>query len=370
MENINKIECAVIGAGVIGLAVARELTLNGREVIILEAESSIGTGTSSRNSEVIHAGIYYQSNSLKARLCVEGKKNLYNYCKTRGVPFKRCGKLIVAANKEQIHNLQLIHRKAIENNVNDLIWLNQNEVYELEPELSAFAALFSPSTGIVDSHALMLSYQGDAENNGAVTAFNSPILTGEIKHNSILLNVGGSQPTKLSCQNVINCAGLHAQSIANKLIGLNQKYVPEIHYAKGNYFSLIGKNPFKHLIYPIPEEAGLGTHLTLDLGGQARFGPDVEWIKNIDYSVDASRGQSFHNSIQNYWPGIKNHSLQPSYSGIRPKLNGATGTSTDFMISGPQMHGVEGLVNLFGIESPGLTASLAISKEVIKHLRQ
>ena len=369
MENINKIECAVIGAGVIGLAVARELALNGHEVIILEAESSIGTGTSSRNSEVIHAGIYYEPDSLKARLCVEGKKNLYDYCKRRGIPFKQCGKLIVASNKKQIYNLEIIQQKAIENNVNDLMWLNQSEVYELEPELSAYAALFSPSTGIIDSHALMLSFQGDAENNGTVVAFNSPILTGEIKNNSISLNVGGSEPSKLLCQNVINCAGLHAQSIAKELIGLSQKHVPEIHYAKGNYFSLIGKNPFKHLIYPIPEKAGLGTHLTLDLEGQARFGPDVEWIENINYNVDSSRGKSFYNSIKNYWPGIKDHSLQPGYSGITPKLNGANGPATDFVISGPKTHGIQGLVNLFGIESPGLTASLAIAQEVIKHLR-
>jgi L-2-hydroxyglutarate oxidase LhgO len=368
MSVIENIECTVIGAGVVGLAIARALALQGREVIILESESSIGTGTSSRNSEVIHAGIYYETGSLKAELCVKGKSVLYEYCKTRGVPFKRCGKMIVATHNGQIDRLKTLQQKAIDNNVTDLIWQDQKTTLKMEPALNATASLFSPSTGLIDSHALMLSYQGEAEANGTVIAYNTPVLSGEITGSGILLHAGGKTPMTIKSTAVFNCGGLNAQRIAASLKGFPSEHVPETHYAKGNYFSLNDKNPFTHLIYPIPEEAGLGVHLTLDLGGQARFGPDVEWIDKVDYNVDPTRGNKFYGAIRDYWPGLRDNTLLPSYSGIRPKLKGKGNAPMDFVFSGPSSHGVQGLVNLFGIESPGLTSSLLIADEAIKCL--
>jgi L-2-hydroxyglutarate oxidase LhgO len=366
--NLENIECVVIGAGVIGLAIARALALQGRDVIILECEKTIGTGTSSRNSEVIHAGIYYDTGSLKALLCVEGNKSLYNYCSSRGVPFKRCGKIIVATHERQIDNLKALQQKAINNGVTDLIWQNQETTSIMEPQLNAVASLLSPSTGIIDSHALMLSYQGDAEYNGALVAFNSPVLSGEITDNSINLNIGGANPIQIKCQVVINSCGLKAQHVADSFHGFPKQHVPETHYAKGNYFTLSGTNPFRHLIYPVPEEAGLGIHLTLDLNGQARFGPDVEWVEKIDYNVNLDQRDKFYKAIRTYWPKLMNNSLQPGYSGIRPKLLGAGNLPMDFVFSGPKDHGVQGLVNLFGIESPGLTSSLAIADKVLQIL--
>ena len=363
-----RIDCAVIGAGVVGLAVARALALQGRDVIILESEYAIGMGTSSRNSEVIHAGIYYDTGSLKAKLCVQGKHALYDYCESHGVPFKRCGKLIVATHDGQLEKLKALHQKAQDNDVNDLIWQDQATTLAMEPALNAVASLLSPSTGLIDSHALMLAYQGDAEANGAMIAFNAPVLDGEIKLDGIRLNVGGEAPMALDCQVVINCGGLHAQHVAGSLVGFPAEHVPETHYAKGNYFSLAGKSPFTHLIYPIPEEAGLGVHLTLDLGGQARFGPDVEWVDDIAYEVDPQRGDKFYAAVRSYWPDLEDNALQPGYSGIRPKLKGAGNPPMDFVFNGPAEHGVQGLVNLFGIESPGLTASLAIADEALKCL--
>jgi len=368
MSEIEKSECAVIGAGVIGLAVARALSLQGREVIILESEDAIGMGTSSRNSEVIHAGIYYETGSQKAKLCVQGKLALYDYCESHGVPFQRCGKMIVATNEGQIEKLQALHQKAADNNVDDLIWQDQKTTLEMEPALNAVASLLSPSTGLIDSHALMLAYQGDTEANGTMIAFNAPVEDGEILDSGIRLNVGGDAPMTLECQIVINCGGLHAQHVAGSLKGFPTEHVPETHFAKGNYFSLAGKSPFTHLIYPIPEEAGLGVHLTLDLGGQARFGPDVEWVDEIAYEVDPARGEKFYEAIRSYWPNLEDNALQPGYSGIRPKLKGAGNPPTDFIFNGPADHGVQGLVNLFGIESPGLTASLAIADEAVKRL--
>jgi len=368
MAIMDSVECVVIGAGVIGLAVARALALQGREVIILESESKIGVGTSSRNSGVIHAGIYYDTGSFKASLCVKGKAALYHYCETRGISFKRCGKLIIATNDRQIDKLRTLHQKAKDNSVTDLILQDQETTLEMEPELNAVASLFSPSTGLIDSHELMLSYQGDAEANGAMIAFNSPVIDGKISNPHIWLNVGGNTPTTIKCKNVFNCGGLHAQKIARSLEGFPADQVPETHYAKGNYFSLIGQNPFKHLIYPIPDEAGLGVHLTLDLGGQARFGPDVEWIDEISYEVNPGRGEKFYEAVRNYWPGLENDSLRPDYSGIRPKLKGKGNPPSDFVFHGPSVHGVQGLVNLFGIESPGLTASLSIADQALKCL--
>jgi L-2-hydroxyglutarate oxidase LhgO len=366
--NSEDIECVVIGAGVIGLATARALALQGRDVIILESESAIGLGTSSRNSEVIHAGIYYETDSLKAKLCVEGKIALYNYCVSHGVPFKRCGKMIVATHEGHIEKLKALQQKANKNGVTDLIWQDQQTTLDMEPALNAVASLLSPSTGIIDSHALMLAYQGDAEANGTTIAFNSPVLSGEISDTGINLNIGGTMSIQIKCQVVINCSGLHAQHVANSLRGFPKECVPETHYAKGNYFTLSSPNPFKHLIYPIPEEAGLGIHLTLDLNGQARFGPDVEWVTDIDYKVNPDQSNKFYNAVRTYWPELKDNALQPGYSGIRPKLTGAGSPPLDFIFSGPKDHGVQGLVNLFGIESPGLTSSLVIADKVLQTL--
>lgn len=368
MSSKEKIECAVVGAGVIGLAVARALALQGRDVIILESEDAIGTGTSSRNSEVIHAGIYYDKDSLKAKMCVSGKKILYRYCEEHGVDHRRAGKLIVATNDKQIDFLEKLKVKAADNGVDDLIWQDKKTTLAMEPALNAVASLLSPSTGLIDSHGLMLAYQGDAEDNGAVIAFNAPVIGGAVSDSGVELRVGGDGAMNLQCDLVINCGGLHAQKLAGSINGFPAAHTPETHYAKGNYFSLAGKCPFTHLIYPVPEEAGLGVHLTLDLAGQARFGPDVEWVESIDYQVDPRRGDVFYDAVRKYWPDLKDNALVPAYSGIRPKMQGPGNPPLDFVISGPHDHGVQGLVNLFGIESPGLTASLAIADEVLAQL--
>jgi L-2-hydroxyglutarate oxidase LhgO len=361
---MEQVDTVVIGAGVVGLAVARALALAGREVVILEAENAIGTGTSSRNSEVIHAGIYYPRGSLKAQLCVEGKRLLYAYCAEHGVPHRRCGKLIVATSEAQRHELDAIRAKAAANGVDDLRLLSRAEALALEPALVCVAALESPSTGIVDSHALMLALQGDAEAHGAMLALCSPVKSGRIEGDHFVLEVAGDEPMQLAARRVVNCGGLHAQAIAAALQGFPARCVPPTYYAKGNYYSLAGRAPFSRLIYPVPEAAGLGVHLTLDLGRQARFGPDVEWIDHIDYSVDPKRADSFYSAIRRYWPALADHALAPAYSGIRPKLGAPTEPAADFVIQGPREHGVPGLVNLFGIESPGLTASLAIGARV------
>jgi len=354
------IDAAVIGAGAIGLAAARALALAEREVVVLEKESAIGTGTSSRNSEVIHAGIYYAPGSLKAKLCVAGRRALYPFLAERGVPHRRCGKLIVATEAGQIGALEKLHKQASANGVNDLRMLSMTEARDREPQLECVAALESPSTGILDSHALMLALRGDAERGGATFAFRSPVLGGSVGSDRIELDVGGAEPMRLLARRVVNCAGLFAQDVARSLRGFPAERLPPAHYCKGNYFSLSGRSPFSRLIYPAPESAGLGVHLTLDLAGQARFGPDVEWIERIDYDVDARRAEGFYEAIRRYWPGLKDGALQPAYCGIRPKLHPQGEAARDFMIQGPAEHGVPGVVNLFGIESPGLTASLAI----------
>lgn len=369
---MDKVDCAVIGAGVVGLAVARALAVKGRDVIVLEAENAIGTGTSSRNSEVIHAGIYYPKDSLKAKLCVEGKKRLYAFCEEHGVPHRRAGKLIVACAETQIPTLYDLRAKAAANGVGDLEFMEGGQARALEPNLTAVAALLSPSTGLIDSHRLMLAYQGDAEEHGAVVALRAPVTGGEITDQGIVLDVGGDEPMTLLCTTVINCGGLFAQKTAAKIRGIPAKHIPETRYAKGNYFVLAGKAPFSHLVYPCPEEGGLGVHLTLDLAGQARFGPDVEWIDDtIDYKVDPRRGDRFYAAIRTYWPALKDGALAPGYSGVRPKTGGpgTPGANPDFIISGPAEHGIDGLVNLFAIESPGLTASLAIADTVLEKLR-
>jgi L-2-hydroxyglutarate oxidase LhgO len=363
---MEQVDCVVIGAGVVGLAVARALALAGREVVILEEADAIGTETSSRNSEVIHAGIYYPPGSMKAALCVKGKALLYHYCEERGVAHRRCGKLIVATATEQIAALHKIQAQAAANGVHDLRLLTANEAKAMEPALRCVGALHSPSTGIVDSHALMLAYLGEAEDHGVMHALLSPVTGGEIEANGITLDVGGTEPMRIHAQTVINSAGLMAQRFATSLRGFPQDLVPPLYYAKGNYYSLAARPPFTHLIYPVPEAAGLGVHLTLDLAGQARFGPDVEWITEIDYDVDLSRADGFYRAIRDYWPGLKDGQLAPGYAGVRPKLAGPDAPANDFLIQGPAAHGVAGLVNLFGIESPGLTASLALAEHVVQ----
>lgn len=359
------IECVVVGAGAVGLAIARELALDGLEVLVVEQADAIGTGTSSRNSEVIHAGIYYPAGSLKAQLCVQGKHLLYEYCLTRGVAHSRLGKLIVATSEQEKAALSSIIDKAKVNGVSDLQWLDKQEAETLEPALRCTAALLSPSTGIVDSHGLMLAYQGDAERAGAQCVFHSPLMKARaIDSGGFEVFFGGEEPMTLSCKMLVNTAGLTAPLLARKFEGLDAAHIPKAYLCKGSYFSLQGKAPFKHLIYPVPQQAGLGVHLTLDLGGQAKFGPDTQWVESEDYDLDASRGDGFYEAVRRYWPCLKDGALQPSYAGIRPKISGPGEPSADFMISDASHHGKPGLVNLFGIESPGLTASLAIAQRV------
>ena len=362
------VECIVVGAGVVGLAVARELAQRGHETLILEAESSIGTATSSRNSEVIHAGIYYPAGSAKARFCVAGKALLYDYCEARGVEYRRCGKLIVAADEAQIPALRFIEGMARANGVDDLDWLTGGEARALEPQLNAVAALSSPSTGIVDSHGFMLALQGDFEQAGGVIALRSPLLSGRYDGKVIHLQAGTADAMSLAASVVINCAGLYAQEVAHRIDGVPKSSIPPAYFAKGNYYVLQTKMPFSRLVYPVPEPGGLGVHLTLDLAGQARFGPDVEWVERPDFTIDPRRADSFYAAIRRYWPGLPDGSLQPGYAGIRPKLSGPGEPAADFLIQGPDIHGVPGLVNLYGIESPGLTSSLAIAEHVADQL--
>ena len=367
---MERLDAVVIGAGVVGLAVARELAVSGREVVILEAEDAIGTHTSSRNSEVIHAGIYYPKGSLKALACCEGKGLLYEYCVAHGVPHRRSGKLIVAADDSQLPELQKIQEKAHANGVTDVVWMTRAQALSLEPELSCVAALYSPSTGIIDSHALMLAYLGDAEAHGAMLALKSPLERVEVRPDGFVLRVNGSDPIKSSI--LVNSAGLKAPTVAKQMEGYRAELAPGEFYAKGNYYSLARRSPFSRLVYPIPEPGGLGVHVTLDLAGQARFGPDVEWIERIggkdDYAVDPRRAERFYAAIRRYWPALPDDALLPGYSGIRPKTAGPKAPAPDFEIQGPGKHGIAGLVHLFGIESPGLTASLALAKAVLAQL--
>ncbi|TVR95311.1 MAG: NAD(P)/FAD-dependent oxidoreductase [Rhodospirillales bacterium] len=363
-----RIECAVIGAGVIGLACARALALSGREVVIIEAADAIGTATSSRNSEVIHAGIYYTPGSLKARLCRTGRDRLYAYLADRGIGHRRLGKLIVATTEAEVDALAGIAARARANGVADLRFLDASQVKALEPAVACRAALLSPSTGILDSHALMLGLQGDAEAAGAALALNSPVTGGRVGPDGIILEVGGAEPMTLRCRAVVNSAGLHASQLARSLAGFPADRVPATHYAKGSYFALAGRAPFRHLVYPVPGGAGLGIHFTSDLGGQGRFGPDVEWVKAVDYGVDPGRIPAFAAAIRRYWPDLAADRLHPAYAGVRPKVQAPGEPPADFVIQGPESHGVPGLVNLFGIESPGLTACLAIADTVAARL--
>jgi len=364
---MEKVDCVVIGAGVVGLAIAREMALRGRETIILERESAFGTVSSARNSEVIHAGIYYPKDSLKAQLCVEGNRLLYEYCRSHQVATHAFGKLIVATDNEQIHDLQNILFKAQNNGVPDVRLLSSTEAFNLEPDLRCTAAMLSSSTGVVDSHGFMLSLLGGFEDAGGMIAYQSPLLRAQVVNGGFELAVGGDDAMQLKTRLLINCAGLSAPQVASKIEGLSAEKIPRAYFAKGNYFSLAGRSPFKHLIYPIPEPGGLGVHLTLDLAGQAKFGPDVEWLditeeKQINYAVDLRRGDGFYAAIRRYWPGLKDGSLQPDYSGIRAKIAPPNAPAADFIFDGPNQHGLPGLYNLYGFESPGLTSSLAIAR--------
>ena len=361
---MDAVEAVVIGAGVVGLAVARALACAGREVVVLEAEDTIGTHTSSRNSEVIHAGIYYPKGSLKAATCVAGRRRLYEYCAAHGVPHRRCGKLIVAGDEAQLGELQQIRDKARANGVGDVDFIPRQQALAWEPELRCVAALHSPSTGIIDSHALMLAYLGEAEDHGAMLALKSRLDRGEVIASGFRISVGDERPTQIETRFLINSAGLRAPSVARAIEGYPAARAPRELYAKGNYYSLARRSPFTRLVYPVPEPGGLGVHVTLDLGGQARFGPDVEWVDAIDYQVDPQRAARFYAAIRRYWPGLPDDALAPGYAGIRPKISGPGEPAADFVIQGPHEHGVPGLVNLFGIESPGLTASLALADHV------
>jgi len=361
---MERIDCVIVGAGVIGLAVARRLAQAGREVIVLEAAEGIGTVTSSRNSEVIHAGIYYKAESLMALMCVSGKRALYTYCNDHGIPHRNCGKLIVATSARETERLASIRAHAEANGVLDMQILSGEAARALEPALRCDAALLSPSTGIIDSHAYMLALRGDAEDAGAALAFHTPLLRAKARGDRIELETGGQAPMTLECQLLVNAAGLDAPATARNIEGMPAELIPKAYLAKGNYFSCSARAPFSRLIYPVPEPGGLGVHLTLDLAGQARFGPDVEWVETIDYAVDPARAERFYPAIRKYWPTLPDGALMPSYSGMRPKIVPPAIASQDFVIQGPHEHGVDGLINLFGIESPGLTSSLAIADRV------
>lgn len=364
---MEQVDVVVIGAGVVGLAVGRALAQAGRDVLVLEREAAIGQATSSRNSEVIHAGIYYPAGSLKARLCVRGKALLYAYCAERGVEHRRCGKLIVANTESQATALPAIVEKARANGVGDLVLLTREQARAMEPPLECKAAVHSPSTGIVDSHGLMLSLQGDLENAGGMVVCHSAVQRLQRDDGGwVVRTVDG---TALRANTVVNAAGLAACALGLHTEGLGPDHVPRPWYAKGSYFTLAGRSPFGRLVYPAPEPdrhlAGLGVHLTIDLGGQAKFGPDVQWVDDpADLQVDPARGEAFYAEVRKYWPGLPDGALLPGYAGMRPKISGPDEPAADFCIDGPAGHGLPGLVNLFGIESPGLTSCLAIGEHV------
>jgi L-2-hydroxyglutarate oxidase LhgO len=371
---MDKLDTVVIGAGVVGLAVARALAQSGREVVVLEKERTIGTGVSARNSEVVHAGLYYPTGSLKAQLCVRGKALLYELCASHGVAVKMCGKLVVAIDGAQLPGLHALLAKAQANGVPaELLSAQQAQV--LEPALACLAALHSPTTGIVDSHGLMLALQGDLERAGGCVAFESAVAGGRVSDQGLVLTVQspGQGATDVLATTVVNAAALYATAVARSISGLDATHIPTAHFAKGSYYTLEGRAPFSCLVYPAPQDAWLGVHLTLDLGGQAKFGPDLEWLSvstadAIDYTVDPERAKGFYAEVRRYWPGLPDGSLSPGYSGVRPKIYGPGEAAPDFRIDGPAVHGVPGLVNLFGIESPGLTSSLAIGEHVARLL--
>jgi L-2-hydroxyglutarate oxidase LhgO len=364
---MDEVECVVVGAGVVGLAVARALALQGQEVLVLESQPAFGMGVSSRSSEVIHAGLYYPTGSLKAKLCTHGRELLYRYCAERAVGHQRCGKLVVATQAHQHAALQAIWHLALANGVPELAWLSAEQARELEPRLQASAAVLSPATGIVDTHALMLAMLGDLESQGGLLVTHTEVSRACCTGAGVELHMGDG--SALRARHVVNAAGLQAPTLAAGFQGLPPQCVPTAHYAKGNYFSLVGRSPFSRLVYPVPEPGGLGIHLTLDLGGQARFGPDVQWTTRADdLQVDITRVATFEAGIRQYWPELPEGALTPAYAGMRPKIHAANELAMDFVIQGEATHGVPGLVNLFGIESPGLTSALAIGEYVAEML--
>jgi L-2-hydroxyglutarate oxidase LhgO len=358
------IDAIIIGAGVVGLAIARRLAQDGREVLVLESESSPGTATSSRNSGVMHAGVYYPAGSLKARLCVAGREKLYAYAAARGIPHRQCGKLIVATSEDQIPQLRKWQEIAARNGLADLRMLTLAEAREMEPEVFCAAALHVPVTGIIDTHAYLLSLEGDVETAGAVIALQTRVVGGEVTNDGFVLDVEGAAPMQISCKTLINSAGLGAQEVGRRLRGLDPATVPPQVYAKGNYFSLTGKQPFSMLVYPLPVLGSSGLHSFCDMAGRVHFGPDVEWVEDIDYNVNPARVASFEEAIRHYWPGLPDGALYPDYSGIRPKIAHTSPHGTDFLIQSAAAHKIRNLINLYGIESPGLTASLALGDYV------
>lgn len=364
------VDVVIAGAGVVGLATAAEFSRRGHDVLVLEAGPGIGSGSSSRNSEVIHGGMYYPTGSLKQRLCVEGRRRLYAYLEARGIPHRKCGKLIVATSAGEVSKIEAIHATGRVNEVEGLSLISGSEARAMEPELECLAGLWSPETGIVDSHGLMLALQGETEDHGGMVAFKTPLgRIDPLAKGGFQLSAGGLSPTALECRMLINCAGLYAQRLAHQIAGYRDTLIPKLVLAKGNYFGFAGRPVFSRLIYPAPVDGGLGVHVTIDLAGRMRFGPDVEWLKTadpdaVDYAVDVARSVSFYDAIRRYWPKLPHDSLTPDYSGCRPKLTGPGEPAADFRIDGPEVHGIDGLVNLFGIESPGLTSSLAIANMV------
>jgi L-2-hydroxyglutarate oxidase LhgO len=361
---MEKVDTIIIGAGVVGLALAREIAQQGREVLVLEAETAIGTVTSSRNSGVIHAGIYYKPGSIKARVCVEGRKRLYAYAEERGIPHRRCGKLIVATAEDQTGKLLEWKTVAEKNGVTGLRMMTVDEVSALEPEVYCVAAMHSPDTGIIDVHAYMLALLGDTEAAGATLVLQAPVISSEIVSDGFVLEIGGASAMQISCRHLINAAGLGAQNIAKNMRGLDPTTIPPLLLGKGSYFSMTGKPPFKMLIYPLPVVGSSGLHASCDLAGRFHFGPDIEWVDTIDYRVDLAREPLFEDSIRRYWPGLPKGVLQPDFSGVRPKIAKGSPYDVDFMVQTERDHKVPGLINLYGIESPGMTSSLALAEEV------
>lgn len=365
---MESLDCVVIGAGVVGLAVARGLALRGREVVVLEAEAGTGRHTSSRNSEVIHAGIYYPTGSLKARLCVAGRRALGAYLAERDVPHRRVGKLLIAVHESELGTLERLRRLAEANGVDDLVTLSAEDVRALEPDVVAVRGVLSPSTGILDSHALMAALEADLVAKGGVVVLSAPVTGGHVEDRDIVLDVGGKEPVSVRCKTVVSSAGLHAPRVARALRGLDPAFVPREYFARGHYFTLAGRSPFRHLVYPMPAPGALGIHVTLDLAGRARFGPDITWSPGVDYAFDEGRAPAFYSAVRRYHPGLEDGALEPGYVGIRPKIVPEGAAAADFVVQGPEVHGIHGLVNLFGIESPGLTACLAIADEVAARL--
>jgi L-2-hydroxyglutarate oxidase LhgO len=354
----------VVGAGVVGLAVARTFAMSGHDVVVAEKASTIGTGISSRNSEVIHAGLYYPTGSRRAYHCPRSRRMLYEFCESHGVPHRKCGKLVVASSEDELPALEKIFKQAQTNGVEGLSIIDGADANRLEPQLACVAAMHSPETGIVDSHRLMLALRGDLEDHGGAVAFNTVIERLRPSGAGWEAHFGGDNGEPIVVDAVINCAGLGAQSLAGATEGYPSERIPRLVFAKGNYFSFAGRPAFSRLIYPVPVPGGLGVHVTLDLAGRMRFGPDIEWIEQENYDVDAGRANAFYERIRQYWPGLPEKSLVPDYAGIRPKLSGPGEAALDFRIDPPPEHGLKRIVHLFGIESPGLTCALSIAEEV------